>query len=523
MVEQTSAAPVRAIELFAGSGGFHLGLEEHDDIEVIWANQWEPSTKVQHAATVYQQHFPDTRFVNEDIAGIDPHTIPDHELLMGGWPCTSLSRANKNGQLGLAGRGSNLWFTLDNIIQVKQPRYILLENVAVLLSAPGASNPNRGRDLAIILAQLLDNGYVVEWRTNNGADYGAPQRRDRIWIFAARNDTKIAARIRQESQNTDYLHKRGLFAHAFPCRVKAGDWGALKSSHIDAAHTDFSKDFHMVWGTAGVMCDGIAQTRSVESTYEGPFQTLRQCLTSSYPVEHELSHEQIHGKRGWKYMKGDKKEYKAKQAANPDLDVKEEAMQALLSDMTGQDIGPFDWCWGPDGAYLILQGRAQIYPESRELLKEPGDNRYPLTSLVMEAVTYPWSEGAVQFPDPLDRFSRTLTKSSSGKSTAPSRERIALEDPVTGRIRTLTNEEIERLTGFPEGWTLEASEAWRPQLMGNALIPSIVDQWATAFKTWLNEPVPVQEEKPATAPPARPMELPPSPATRQGQSKLSLF
>ena len=98
---------MRVVELFAGVGGFRVGFEEAGAFEVVWANQWEPSTRVQHAAQVYVDswglsptddpevftgHSGDV-FVNKDISTIDSNLIPDHELLCGGFPCQDYSVA----------------------------------------------------------------------------------------------------------------------------------------------------------------------------------------------------------------------------------------------------------------------------------------------------------------------------------------------------------------------------------------------------------------------------------------------
>ena len=105
--------PLRVVELFAGVGGFRIGLEgqpgspRNGKYAVVWSNQWEPSTKKQHAAEVYverwgleqsntnplQFHSEGEIFVNEDIAKIETKEIPEHDLLVGGFPCQDYSVA----------------------------------------------------------------------------------------------------------------------------------------------------------------------------------------------------------------------------------------------------------------------------------------------------------------------------------------------------------------------------------------------------------------------------------------------
>ncbi len=175
---------LKVIELFAGVGGFRLGLENTGHFEVIWSNQWEPGTKTQHASAVYEARFGADNHSNEDIAEVDTSHIPDAEVLVGGFPCQDYSVATtlKNSK-GLIGKKGVLWWSIHRILSQKEnpPQYLLLENVDRLLKSPATQ---RGRDFAIILKSLEDLGYAVEWRVINAADYGMPQRRRRIFIMA---------------------------------------------------------------------------------------------------------------------------------------------------------------------------------------------------------------------------------------------------------------------------------------------------------------------------------------------------
>ena len=98
---------IKVIELFAGVGGFRLGLEGWNNksassqykeyfespYEVVWSNQWEPSTKVQHASSVYEKRWNDNNHSNKDISTVDISEIPDHDMLVGGFPCQDYSVA----------------------------------------------------------------------------------------------------------------------------------------------------------------------------------------------------------------------------------------------------------------------------------------------------------------------------------------------------------------------------------------------------------------------------------------------
>jgi len=136
---------IKVAELFAGVGGFRLSLEGwkgksvssnykeniESHYEVVWSNQWEPSTKVQHASAVYERRFGIDNHSNKDIASVKVSEIPNHYLLVGGFPCQDYSVATtlKNSK-GLIGKKGVLWWSIHKILSEKmnKPKYILLEN-----------------------------------------------------------------------------------------------------------------------------------------------------------------------------------------------------------------------------------------------------------------------------------------------------------------------------------------------------------------------------------------------------------
>src|ERR1700739_2931070 len=173
---------LKVIELFAGVGGFRIGLEKASkEYNVVWSNQWEPSTKKQDASEIYVKRFGSKGHSNKDIANVATKDIPDHDLLVGGFPCQDYSVATtlKNSK-GLQGKKGVLWWQIHRILseKKKKPKYLFLENVDRLLKSPATQ---RGRDFAVMLASLSDLGYIVEWRIINAADYGMPQRRRRVF------------------------------------------------------------------------------------------------------------------------------------------------------------------------------------------------------------------------------------------------------------------------------------------------------------------------------------------------------
>lgn len=180
---------IRVAEMFAGVGGFHLGLKNASpNFEIIWANQFEPSRKNQFAFKIYQERFPEIEPSNEDFSKIDKTCIPDMDLLVGGFPCQDYSVA-ASGAKGIVGKKGVLWWDIRKTIEVKKPKYIFLENVDRLLSSPGVTTVQPGRDFGIMLRTLSDLGYGVTWKMINASDYGFPQKRRRTFIFAFRKDS----------------------------------------------------------------------------------------------------------------------------------------------------------------------------------------------------------------------------------------------------------------------------------------------------------------------------------------------
>lgn len=201
---------IEVVELFAGVGGFRVGLERASDrFQTIWANQWEPGRKSQWAYDCYVGHFGECVNVDINIAKSD---CPKHDLLCGGFPCQDYSVANTlNTAKGIEGKKGVLWWDIRDIVEKCNPRYILLENVDRLLKSPAKQ---RGRDFGIILKCLNDLGYCVEWRVINASDYGCAQRRRRTFIFAYDNRTDLFIQA-QNNLNADFIVNRGFFSDVF--------------------------------------------------------------------------------------------------------------------------------------------------------------------------------------------------------------------------------------------------------------------------------------------------------------------
>ena len=298
---------IRVVELFAGVGGFRIGLEGASDAyETIWNNQWEPSTQHQDASLVYQARFGKKGHCNQDINKIPTEEIPDHDLLVGGFPCQDYSVAatlSRSG--GIEGKKGVLWWQIYRILNEKgdkRPKYIFFENVDRLLNSPATQ---RGRDFAIILASLADLGYVVEWRVINAADYGMPQRRRRTYIVGYQKDSVVAQKMEQLE---DWVEFDGVMAKAFEFRPKEK---TVSEFDIEGTIQEVSAGFNKgkkesPFGNAGVMKDRHVYSVDAESIYDGPRQTLGGNLIDEnlVPEEFFISDEDL---PKWQYEKGAKK------------------------------------------------------------------------------------------------------------------------------------------------------------------------------------------------------------------------
>lgn len=408
---------VRVIELFAGVGGFRVGLERANKnfYKTVWSNQWEPATKIQHASRTYVRAFGAENHSNEDIAQVKSSEIPVHDLLVGGFPCQDYSVAKTLSQSeGIVGKKGVLWWQIHRIIKEKgkdAPQMLLLENVDRLLQSPATQ---RGRDFAIILQSLSDLGYFVEWRIINAAEYGMPQRRRRTYILAYKKGSLIANSI---TDVTKWIFEDGVFAKAFP--IKAFEGKALRGVKIkDNPKDDLSwvtdnfnkKGTTRAFENAGLMIDGQYYTYKSTPDYTGQYMTLGDII----------------------------------------IGANEEELRKTITE--------------------------EFYLSDAEVSKweyHKGNKREPRTNK-KTGITYLYSEGAMAFPDPLDQPSRTLITSEGTKSA--NRCTHVIKDPVNGRLRRLVPVELERLDMFPDNHTEGETPGKRAFFMGNALVCGIVER-----------------------------------------------
>ncbi len=414
------AKAITVAELFAGVGGFRLGLEGYKDssnkannlpkagtFKTIWANQWEPpgSPTRQFAANCYRTHFGNDSVVNEDINKVlneyeqGLRDIPSVDMVVGGFPCQDYSVAKPLSQSGgIEGKKGVLWWDIYKFLKIqldkspKNAEWCLLENVDRLLKSPASQ---RGRDFAIILSCLASLGYCVEWRVVNSAAYGFSQRRKRVYILARSNaNWELSERLTS-----------GIMSRAFPFNPVGN------ISYVDIPKDPFvaTKDFNSEGSKtspfldAGVMVDNRVITCKVEEVYKGQFKTLGDVLSpeSEIPDNFFVDDSQL---ERWEKLKSSKREER-------------------INKHTGQ--------------------------------------------------TYFYSEGSMAFPDLLTNPSRTILTGEGG--TSPSRFKHIIK--VGERYRRLVPDELDQLQGFPKGWTNTGmSDNNRAFCMGNALVVGVVNR-----------------------------------------------
>lgn len=405
------------VELFAGVGGFRVGLNDITNFDkqtgkaiengpwtFVWSNQWEPETKIQHAFDCYSTRFGQQREdSNTDISKVDKSTIPDCSLLVGGFPCQDYSVARSlSHEKGIQGKKGVLWWQINEILKIKRPPFVLLENVDRLLKSPAKQ---RGRDFGIMLRCFNDNGYTVEWRVINAGTYGFPQRRRRTYIFAYRNDTNYA-----ENQNryTPYeiISSHGLFANQFAIihddklegSISINDLKKINLSRYKSI-LGISNRFEGAFFNTGYMKAGIVYT--VQTTED--ISNVRPILLSDV-IENKKVNKNYYLNR--------------------------------------KEIHKFSY----------LRGSKKI-PRNKNGIK------------------YYYSEGSMSPYDSLDLPSRTMLTSEGSIN----RSTHIIRDPHNNnRLRILTPIECERLQTFPDNWTNTMPERRRYFMMGNALVCGVI-------------------------------------------------
>ena len=308
------------VELFAGVGGFRVGLNhvelkndkviEKGNWECLWANQWEPATKNQEAYDCYIKRFGSDNVSNEDIFSVDKKDIPDHTLLVGGFPCQDYSVAQSlTTSKGIDGKKGVLWWAIDETLEVKRPPFVLLENVDRLLLSPARQ---RGRDFGMILRSLYDNGYDVEWRVINAGEYGLPQKRRRTYIFAYHKSTNYYKEM-SKYKDREVIFEKGMFINQFPIK---DEYEAINEADLAGFKdlVEVSNMFKCTFYNAGRMHDGGIYTVKVKSDYNliYPLRNIRE--ENEVDSKYFLSGDKL---KKFEYLKGSKRIPRVKPNGEP--------------------------------------------------------------------------------------------------------------------------------------------------------------------------------------------------------------
>lgn len=290
-------------ELFAGVGGFRLGFDRlNSGWQTTWFSQWEPGARTQWAHNCYVEHFgdsPDAKgemHTGEDIGTVNKSQIPNHTLLVGGFPCQDYSVAHTLASAkGIEGKKGVLWWQIRDTLIAKRPPFCIFENVDRLLKSPASQ---RGRDFGVILACLDNLGYDVEWRVINAALYGAAQRRRRTFIFAYHRSTRYAKKMK-DFDEISMINENGFFAKGFPIvHIESVAEGHLPDDIVEVSDT-----FRFGFCTAGLMRNGNIYTAQI-SEIEEPSTMLGEILQRDVDEQYYIASEKL---PKWTYMKGAKK------------------------------------------------------------------------------------------------------------------------------------------------------------------------------------------------------------------------
>ena len=443
-------------ELFAGVGGFRCGLNAIKTLEdikkpekwdTVWFSQWEPAEKhTQYAHDCYVYHFGtclDTNgedTTNWNIEEVDKKSIPDFNLLVGGFPCQDYSVASSLAtSKGLEGKKGVLWWSIREVLEDKKPPFVLLENVDRLIKSPAKQ---RGRDFGVILACFRDEDYTVEWRVINAADYGYQQRRRRTFIFAYKNDTAYARRVKDSIRYSTIFSEKsikksiaeaisfdGFFAKSFP--VNAVTFKKIRDKKLPNNIGELSDHFSFTFDNTGIMVDGTIYTTRTVPNYHGKYITLGDIMETGDVDE--------------QYFIPDSKLY----YTDPDTTHSDESKERLPKESRQ--------------TWQYLKG-------AKKLPRKAANGH-----------EYVFSEGAISMVDSYDKPARTMLTSEGNFS----RTTHIVKDKKTGRIRLLTPTEAERIQGFPtnhtkyclsNGEVIEMPDKKRRFMMGNALVVNLIEQ-----------------------------------------------
>jgi len=534
-VLRAPSKPYRVVELFAGVGGFRIGLEDvlnGDAFKVVWSNQYEPGSAKQWASRVYEYAFGDekgskhsNKLIEDAIADGE---VPPHDVLVGGFPCQDYSVAKPNSQSkGIEGKKGVLWWSIYEIAKKHNPKFLILENVDRLVKSPAKQ---RGRDFAIMLKCLADLGYVVEWRVINAAEYGMPQRRRRVFIVGYKAEGKLGE-LRAKQTPENILLNDGILARAFAVQtIKPAsilEEPEEESEDVDGQYTQMELHEMASWSPDHTIIEGepheLTESFNKGNTKHDPFKNAGLMIPTKsgkpevwtakvYPSykdervnlgdrlsrpEKNIPEEFIidnKSLKSWVYQKGNKTETRANYLttfAEIQALFEEKGIKAKLTNTQKR-------VWGK-----VISKYWEENPSAGESVRITDEDSSKQVSVPWKLIAksrfeYVFKEGPLPMPDPLDRPFRTIITSEGGSSPSRFKHVICREcaknwakkrkvldhDCVKeGKLRRLTPEELEQGNMFPVGHTqfciqdgekVSVDPKHRAFFMGNALVVGLV-------------------------------------------------
>lgn len=411
-------------ELFAGVGGFRIGLAR-GGWQTVFSNQWEPSTKTQHASDCYIHNFGSEGHTNEDIekvldahikAGKESTIVPKTTLVVGGFPCQDYSVAKTaNVAHGIVGKKGVLWWQIHRLIKANRPPLVLLENVDRLLKSPASQ---RGRDFAIMLASLGDLGYAVEWRVVNAAEYGYPQRRRRVFIVA--RDLKVLP-LDKDFEATEFLTRKGVLARALPVKLLPQGTEVV-SIQLTGDLAEITQNFDFGGKTSPFRNGGI--------------------LVDRFAYTHQLT-------------------------------PKHHDKKALAEFLVAEEEVP--------ESFFVKEDALKEWKRLKDAKKAERTHS--------SGATYTYSEGRMAFPDPTTEPARTILTGEGGTSASRFKHIIQTPSGRYRRLMPVELERLNGFPDDWTRWLaddVEASDVKRAFFMGNALVVGVVERIGRVLaKDWV--------------------------------------
>ena len=357
-------------------------------------------------------------------------------MLVAGFPCQDYSVASiLQRSKGLVGEKGVLWWSIYSIIKnkgPKKPKYLLLENVDRLLSSPAQQ---RGRDFAVMLSCLGEQGYGLEWRVINAADYGMPQRRRRIYILAYHKSTKLYKELKAKFDKNYILNN--TLAMTFP--VDFHKKPNLKEGKISTNKVNISNNFNKeskinTFLNSGIFINGRYITLKTEPIYSGKSIFLRDIIIKKKVKDEYYINDKKYDKEIIKIQRDRINPSKHQTKKRKDIVIKSELDKWKYLKGTKNELR-----YNKKGKYF-----------------------------------YNYDEGSMNFPEDLSKPSRTIITAESGKGASRTKHVIK----VGKKYRRLTPVELERLNMFPDNHTklngiLDSKRAF---FMGNALVIGVIEK-----------------------------------------------